>query len=261
MLRALLVIGFLFAFAAPAAADRYALSYEGFALGIINVGHASIDADVSADSYSIAATMESGGLLSWFERTHIEASASGEIADGAVRWRRYTLDHHYSRKHRVIDMQVGVDGAVAADINPTYRIWGDPRASDEQIRASRDPLSTLMAMAVDVGRSRRCEGAYPTFDGRFHYLLALSGGDIDHYSGGGYRGDVLKCALSYIAVAGFEARDRGRRRVPRGQVWFALAPDSRFAPPIHMAMPLSAGGATVRLTSWRRAIVSVADTN
>ncbi len=259
MLRALLALLFLCVLVTPARADRYALSYDGLALGFINVGRANVDADVGTDAYFIRATMDSGGMLSWFERTHIEASAAGAIANGAVHWRRYDLDHHYAKKHRVIAMRAGDDGAVTTEISPTYRIWGDPRASDDQIRRSRDPLSTLMAMAVDVGQTRRCSGAYPTFDGRFHYLLALSGGDVDRYNGGGFRGDVLKCTLSYIAVAGFEARDRGYRRVPHGQVWFALAPNSTFAPPIRMAMPLSAGGATVRLTSWRRVVVSVVD--
>ena len=70
----------------------------------------------------------------------------------------------------------------------------------------------MVAMAIDVGQTRRCAGAYPTFDGRFHYLLELSGGEIDDFDGAGYEGDVLKCSLAYIAVAGFEARDAGRRR-------------------------------------------------
>lgn len=245
--------------AAPAAADRFALSYDGLAFGFINVGHASLDADVSTTSYQITARMESGGLLSLFDRTDIEASASGLINNGAVRWMHYDLDHHYSRKHRVIVMQAGDDGAVTAQITPTYRLWGEPRASDEQIRRSRDPLSTLMAMAVDVGQSQRCTGAYPTFDGRFHYLLELGGGRIETYNGGGYRGAALHCILSYIAVSGFEANDRGRRRIPHGQVWFALTPNTTFAPPIRVVTPLAAGGATVRLTGWRRAIVAVTD--
>jgi hypothetical protein len=68
---------------------------------------------------------------------------------------------------------------------------------------------------------------------------------------------VLKCSLAYIAVAGFEQRDAGRRRIPHGQVWFALVPDSRFAPPVRISTPLSAGGAVVRLASFRRALVDV----
>lgn len=256
-MRAAVLALLLAAFAAPAYADRFSLSYDGAGLGIIPLGNVTVDADVSADSYEISATLNSGGLLNLFERTNLVASSSGDIRNGAVVWRRYDLDHHYSRKHRVVAMQAADDGAVTAEITPNYRIWGDPPASDEQKRHSRDPLSTMMAMAVDVGQTHRCAGSYPTFDGRFHYLLELSGGHIDHYDHAGYDGDVLKCSMSYIAVAGFEATDSGRRRVPRGEVWFALAPDSNFAPPVHISTPLSAGGAVIRLTRFTRAHVEI----
>lgn len=243
--------------AAPAAADRFALSYQGAAFGIIPLGDMSVDADVADDSYQISATMRSRGLLSLFEPTELRASASGLIVGASVRWRRYDLDHHYSRKHRTISLQTGDDGAVAAQINPNYRLWGEPPTTEGQRRISRDPLSTLVSMALDVGQTRRCAGAYPTFDGRFHYLLELAGGEIDRFRGGGYEGEVLKCALAYIAVAGFELRDRGRRRIPHGEVWFALTPDSAFAPPVRITTPFSAGGAVVRLTSWRRAEINI----
>lgn len=257
-MRALLTALFFCCCAGPAAADRFSLTYEGYALGVIGIGEVTLDAEVGPESYKIDATLRSSGLLNWFERTNIAASASGRLHNGAVRWERYDLDHHYSKKRRVIAMRAGADGAVSAEINPTYRLWGEPPASEAQRRGARDPLSSLMAMAVDVGQTRRCAGAYPTFDGRFYYLLELSGGDIEHMESGGYDGNVLQCALGYIAVAGYEASDRGRRRIPRGEVWFALPPDSTFAPPVRITTPLSAGGAVIRLAEWRRPIVTIA---
>jgi hypothetical protein len=243
--------------ATPAAADRFSLTYDGVGLGFVPLGGITVDANVEPDRYDVTATLESRGLLDLFERTNLRATSSGIINNGQVHWRRYDLDHRYSRKRRVIGMQAGEDGVVVAEITPNYRIWGQPPTSDEQRRRSRDPLSTMVAMAVDVGQSRRCSGVYPTFDGRFHYLMELSEGDIDRFEGGGYEGDVLKCRLAYIAVAGYEARDAGRRRIPEGEVWFALMPDTTFAPPVRIATPLSAGAATIRLASYRRARVDV----
>jgi hypothetical protein len=257
----LLALVGLFMFAAPAAADRFSLTYDGMGLGFVPLGGVTVDADVSEDTYSITATLQSRGLLNLFERTNLRAESSGVIRDGVVYWRRYDLDHHYSRKHRVIAMHAAEDGAVTTEITPNYRLWGEPPTSDAQRRRSRDPLSTMVAMSIDVGQTRRCTGAYPTFDGRFHYLMELAGGDIDHYRGGGYDGDVLKCSLAYIAVAGFERRDAGRRRIPHGEVWFALMPDTRFAPVLRIATPISAGGAVIRLASFRRARVDVQFTN
>ncbi|MBS0384230.1 MAG: DUF3108 domain-containing protein [Proteobacteria bacterium] len=256
------LVALLAAFVAtPAAADTFSLQYDGAALGIIPIGSISVDATIDENSYDVQTHMASGGLLSLFEHMNLAASASGEIDGDRVIWRRYDLDHHYARKHRVIEMNVEANGEVVAQINPTYRVWGTPPASDEQRRTARDPLSTMVAMAIDVGEHQRCEGSYPTFDGRFFYRLELSGGRTGHFDSAGYDGDVLKCSMAYVAVAGFEGTDSwGHRRIPRGEIWFALAPNSRFAPPVRVTTPLSAGGAVVRLTHWRRLIVDIQDT-
>jgi hypothetical protein len=246
--------------ATPAAADTFSLQYEGAALAIIPIGSISVDATIEDNSYDIHTHMVSGGLLSLFEHMNLAASASGSIEGDRVIWRRYDLDHQYARKHRVVAMNVAADGAVVTQINPTYRVWGAPAASDEQRRGARDPLSTMVAMAIDVGEHRQCTGAYPTFDGRFYYLLQLSGGRIGHFDSAGYDGDVLKCAMAYVAVAGFENTDSwGHRRIPQGEIWFALAPHSRFAPPVRVTTPLSAGATVVRLTHWRRVMVDIQD--
>ena len=60
------------AFASPAAADRYALTYDSAAVGVIDLGDVTIDATVNEDSYEISATLKSGGLLALFEPTKAE---------------------------------------------------------------------------------------------------------------------------------------------------------------------------------------------
>ena len=243
--------------ASPAAADRFLLRYNGAGLGFLPIGDMTVDADVDDDTYNITVTLTSGGLLNLFERTNLQATASGSIAGDAVRWRQYDLDHHYSHKRRVISMSTADDGAVSTTINPTYRIWGDPPADDAQKRTARDPLSTMVAMSIDAGATHRCGGGYLVFDGRFLYRLDITGGRIDHFYGGGYSGDVLKCSLAYVPVAGFEHRDGGYRQVRNGQVWFALAPGARFAPPVLISTPLSAGASVIRLNHWHRATVTI----
>jgi hypothetical protein len=246
--------------ATPAAADTFSLEYQGAALAIIPLGSITVDATIEDNSYDIQTHMQSGGLLNIFEHMNIAASASGVIDGDRVIWRRYDLDHRYSRKHRTVAMNVAADGEVVAQINPTYRVWGTPPASDQQRRNARDPLSSMVAMAIDVGEHQRCQGSYPTFDGRFYYRLELSGGARGHFNSAGYDGEVLKCSMAYVAVAGFEGTDSwGHRRIPQGEIWFALAPNSRFAPPVRVTTPLSAGGAVIRLTHWRRVMVDIQD--
>lgn len=253
----LLTLAFLCC-AGPAAAERYLLNYSGLALNLIPLGEISVDITLTPQHYDASAHLRSGGLLNLFERTDLQAQARGAIDASGVRWRRYTLDHHYSRKHRTIDMRPTAE-TIRARIDPNYRLWGDPPTSDAEKRASRDPLSTLVAMAIDISRTHQCGGAYPTFDGRFHYVMSLGDGHEERYRGGGYDGPVLQCELIYTAVSGFEATDAGRRRITQGHIWFALA-DPTFAPPVRISTPLSAGGAVIRLSSWQRVEVNVGDT-
>ena len=81
--------------------------------------------------------------------------------------------------------------------------------------------------------------------------------------GGGIAGLVSAYELGKrgISTELLEATDSwGGRRIPQGEIWFALAPHSRFAPPVRVTTPLSAGGAVIRLTHWRRVMVDIQET-
>ncbi len=244
--------------ATPAHADRFALEYDGDWLGFAPLGGARLDIAVGDTTYDATATIRSGGLLRLFERTNLLAAATGVVTPTGVRWRRYDLDHSYSRKRRVTSMRLGDGDAFRALITPNYRVWGTPPASDAEKRASRDPLSSLVAMSADVARTQACAGSYPTFDGRFRYDLVLSDGSRGNYDKGGYDGPVLKCRMRYVPVAGYDTRNENeRRRLPEGDIWFALVADSNIAPPVRVAMPAPVGSAVINLKKWRRAFVTV----
>jgi len=255
-MRILALLAALALVAAPAHADRFALTFKGRALGVLPLGDIVLDFFVDQGRYEARATLQSSGLVSLFERTQLIAESAGDVVSGDVRMGHYLLDHHYSHKHRTIDMRATPDG-VAATIQPNFRLWGEPPASDAQKRAARDPLSSMVAMAIDVKRDGACGRDYLTFDGRFLYRLELRGGEHDRVDAGGYDGPALRCTLRYVPVAGFEARDTGRRRFPQGDIWFALAPDSELAPPVRIRLPLALGNAHIALARWQRPNVSI----
>lgn len=246
------------AVAGPARAERFALEYEGAWFGVASLGNAQLDVAVGDTVYDAVATIRSGGLLRLFEKTDLTAAATGVVTPAGLAWRRYDLDHSYSKKRRVTSMRLGEDNAFRALITPTYRIWGTPPASDDDKRASRDPLTSLVAMGVEVAKTQRCAGSYPTFDGRFRYDLILTGGTRGRYDRGGYEGPVLKCRMRYVQVAGYDLRNENeRRRLPEGEIWFALVADSNIAPPVRVEMPAPVGSAVISLKKWRRAFVTV----
>ncbi|KAF0182265.1 MAG: DUF3108 domain-containing protein [Hyphomonadaceae bacterium] len=244
--------------AAPAHADRFALEYDGNLFGIAPLGGVTFDISTGPEDYDVKATLRTGGLLRLFERTDIVARTEGRIENGSVRWERYDLDHTYSGKRRVTAMQRSHDGLFSAQITPIYRDWGSPPATDEDRRTARDPLSSLAAMSVDVARTRRCEGAYATFDGLTRYDLVLSGGEVRRFDGGGYEGPALRCRMRYVQLRGFNpVNENQRRRQPEGEIWFALAENSNVAPPVRTVIPTPFGRAGIHLRKWRRASVDV----
>jgi hypothetical protein len=245
----------------PAAhAERYILAYRGAVFGIVDLGDVTLDIQADATAYEVTATLRSSPLMSLFERTRLSAQAEGQIdADGSVRWSSYALDHHYARKHRTVSMRTTSEG-VEAQIVPNYRLWGDPPTSDAQRRASRDPLSSLVAMSVQAARTHACAGDYPTFDGRFHYRLELRGGEMRRVDDDGFKGYALRCRLRYVPVAGFEPADGGRRnRIPEGEIWFALIDGAPIAPPIRASSPFAIGRAGLHLTRLQTPMVEVGD--
>ena len=177
-------------------------------------------------------------------------NAAGAIDRGRVAWRRYYLDHMYDGVHRYINMRP-TRTSVEASIEPTYPEWGQPATTDEQKTQARDPLSSLIAMASDVGATQRCAGDYMTFDGRWLYRIEVRRGEMEYLNHGPYRGWTMRCQLRYFPVAGFEPSDQGYRDPPPpGNIWFALIEGRRFAPPVRVTMPLPLGTAQLNLRSW-----------
>ena len=121
----------------------------------VPVGGVTVDADVTEDSYDISASLQSRGILNLFERTNLEARASGFIRNGDVHWARYDLDHRYSRKRRVVNMLVADDGAVLTQSLAIMEYLDDAGLGDTSL-LPKDPVdrahvrALALALACDV---------------------------------------------------------------------------------------------------------------
>ncbi len=252
-----ILVAVTIASAAPArAGDRFVMQYDGSAFGVIPLGGAMIDISVDDQTFLARATIKSGGLAVLFDRTDLAARSEGVVAAQGVSPARFQLDHSYAKKHRVTDMRLSPTG-VEAVIVPPHRDPEEIRPSAAQKRGVRDPLASLASMAVDVARTGRCEGVYPTFDGRFRYDLSLRAEGRDVHRGGGYDGPVLKCRLRYKPVAGYRTPERFSQRIPEAEIWFALIEGARVAPPVRISAPLPLGRAGIRLSTFHRPAVIV----
>lgn len=240
--------------AAPAHAERVLMNFDGSAYGIIPLGRAALDISIDLDQYQAGAQIQSGGLAALFDRTDLRAASAG-VAN-PVGFRTFDLDHAYARKRRVTSIRA-TETSIDSLSTPAFRVSVDP-PTEAQKREARDPLSSLVAMSAAVGRGGTCEGRYPTFDGRYRYDLVLRVEGRDRHAGGGYDGPVLKCRMRYVPVAGYDSPKAMSRRIPEGEIWFALEGAEGFAPPVRVSAPLPLGHATIRLASFKRVRVDVA---
>lgn len=244
---------------AQAAAERFAIEYEGAIYGVLDLGEIYLDLTVSEANYDVTAKLRSGGLLRLFEPTDLVAQAAGALNGDALSWSRYDLDHSYSKKRRVTSLRRDESGAISAQITPTYRLWGEPPASEAQKQEARDPLSSIVAMGVDVARGAGCAGNYPVFDGRHRYDLVLSDGREGRLNRGGFKGRAIKCKLRYVAIAGYNPSEQeGRARVPSGEIWFGLVEGAAIAPMVRAVIPTERGRAGISLKRFDRPTVIVA---
>ncbi|MGE3303681.1 MAG: hypothetical protein AB7M12_11265 [Hyphomonadaceae bacterium] len=261
MLRALASAACLIACATtPARADRFSLEYDGYALGLAPIGKVSFDITVGDGLYEAAAGMRAGGLLGLFQQQSIAAAARGQIVDGAPIWQSYLVDQQTEKKRRRTTLIAAPEGP-AVTMEPAFKVWGDPPASTEQKRAGGDPLSAILKMSIDAQQQRACSGVYPVFDGRYYYLLSLAGGDVAQFDDGGYDGPILRCALIYEPIAGYDERQQRKRRMRtrNGEIWFALTGGSLVAPPVRVVFPTPAGRTELTLSAWRRFTVDVGE--
>jgi hypothetical protein len=237
--------------------QRLLLEYDGGAYGVIPLGRATLDLSLDADgAYRAGATIRSSGLAALFDTTRLEAEALGRVQSSVLGWTNFRLDHAYARKRRVTYLQPTADD-VAAMITPTFSDAGNPPPTPAQRREARDPLSSLMAMAVQVGMSGRCDGTFPTFDGRYRYDLTLRRVGEGRFEAEGFDGRVQRCRIRYRPVAGYRTPRDMEKRIPEGEIWFALDAADGYAPPVRMAAPLPLGWAAIRLKTLRRADVVI----
>jgi hypothetical protein len=220
----------------------YAASWLGLPLGRI-----TYDVDYENGHFSIVSTMATGGVAAIFDDTKFTARATGMADHQSVRWTTYELDHSYAKKFRRTQMTVRPTG-VEVVITPRYSNLGDPPATPGQINAARDPLSTMLAVAHLAASRQTCAQRFPVFDGRFRYDLV--GADLGRREVhvGDYKGQVLRCRVQYVPVAGFnEATREEAPNLPMAEFWLGIDAKGSFAAPVRVAIPTPIGSAVAAL--------------
>lgn len=235
-------------FAPQAAAQTYRMQYEAQVLGVVTLGEASYEVSYGQGRYSARASVGTAGLARLFDQTRISSAAAGALGAAGPSWASYNLSHAYAAKFRRIDMRRDARG-VRTEAAPPFGNLGQVPATPAQQLSSHDPVTAIFALGRQVAASRACNGRAFVFDGRQHYRLALGGGSLGAFNGGGYQGPGLRCSLRYEPIAGFTDIDEARR-APLAEAWFGLGGD--FAPLLQLTIPTPLGAARLDLRAYER---------
>ncbi len=236
----------------PARAETLTLLYDGEAYRVIALGDAFLSVRLYAGAYTAEGQIRSAGLAALFADTDLTARASGRRQNQGVSPETYDLDHSYAGSTRKIQVRKDATGVVVR-AHPAFGYEGDPAPSEAHKRVGRDPLSTMISMGLDVAATRACPPSQRVFDGRYVYDVSFDRARIGHVSGHAYQGPVLSCRMRQTRIAGYRTRSDLLKRLPDGEITFALDAHPYFAPPCKVAAATPIGRATIRLRRIIRA--------
>ena len=183
------------------------MEYSGTVL-IFPIADLQLNARLSENDYAAAANFQSAGLLSWFDDTHIEATAVGYIRDDALVPYRYEHVNHASSKGRVVGIDFP-DGVATPDVNPPFGSMGEPPASFEERDGAADPVSVLLSLTIDALRGEdACSGVREVFDGKARYNLRFESSGADRVRTRAYDGDAEHCRAFLDPISGYDPDER-----------------------------------------------------
>lgn len=252
------IVAFAAVQAVPAFADPTASSLEAsYSLSFWDVGfgHLRYSETLRANSYSARAHFETQGMLGFFWKSIIDATADGGVGAHAVSPALY--DSHSRYRDRPLQ-----------EIKLTYQkdessVYFDPPIDQirfpvtrEQRKGAIDPMSALIAMLTGASADAKapCGTGVQIYDGRRRYNVQFAYVKderltLDH---GLYQGSAHLCELHFVPIAGYPQRLVMQRRDPPKMfadfvdVTETGAPNGRYVLPVKVWAELSLG--TVKAT-------------
>jgi hypothetical protein len=226
-----------------------AVRYEAFAAGFPVV---SFDFRVaeSEEGYALDGQVRTEGLLRIFYKLVMKTDTEGVIAAHELHPHQHEQHVEARGKQRVARLSYPGDGTVATLLEPPEDP-GRPKPTPQQTERTIDPLTALLAIGRAVARTGRCAGTFAVFDGRRRYDLVLhdEGTErIEKVGGMPYAGEVRRCPVSAVKIAGFSFDQDYSPHTTNGTVWFATPQPGGPALPVRIEFDSSWGFITVRLT-------------
>jgi hypothetical protein len=245
-----------FAQAPPRTLDvSYSLSFWG-----VDFGHIQYSNALKGDSYAAKAHFETQGMVGFFWKSLIDATADGGVGARSISPALYDSHSHYrDRPLQQIKLTYASDGASVL-FDPPVDLIRFP-VTREQQKGAIDPMSALISMLVGTSAAPKtpCGTGAQVFDGRRRYDVQFTYVKDEKLSlnHGLYEGSAYLCELHFVPIAGYPQRLIMDKRDPPKMfadfidVAETGTPNGRYVVPVKVWAELSLGMVTATLDTIR----------
>ena len=229
----------------------YSLSFWG-----ITFGHIQYSNSLKGASYDAKAHFETQGMVGFFWKSLIDATANGGVGAHAVSPVLYD-SHSRNRDHPLQEVKLTyANDGVSVLFDPPVDLTRFP-VTREQQKGAVDPMSALISMLVgtSAGAKAPCGTGAQVFDGRRRYdvLFTYVKDEKLSLNHGLYQGSAHLCELHFVPIAGYPQRLIMDRRDPPKMFADFIdlsetgTPNGRYVMPVKVWAELSLGTVTANL--------------
>ncbi len=245
----------LFATAAPAQAETFAINYSVRLLGL-SVGTATLTGAMDPGGYKLAVTAQLTGVATVLSHARGAATATGVFVQGRVAPNTFATTSANDTMTRTIRIAMQAGNVKAAQISPPFDPWPDRiPILEQQKRNIIDPLSALIMPVASndaVIGPAACARTLPVFDGWTRFDVPLSYAGRRDIEVKGYAGPVAVCTARYVPISGHRDRPVVKYMADNRDmdVWLAPIGATRVNAPMRMSVETMVGKVVIEATEF-----------
>lgn len=223
------------------------LTYEVYARGFPIL---TLDLRIAetGSAYKVEGLFRTVGVIDWLADFVLRSESRGAVVAGALRPRVHESAAHSRKGDRRAHLDYGGDGTVATVLSPAAAEPGHALPTPQQTVGTLDPLSAVLAIHHEVVRSGSCGMRMPVFDGRRRYDLVLADEGMGRLASSASAGEVRRCSVDLVKIAGFSSDLGVPPHTDHGQVWILPAQGGAPAVPARIEFGSDWGPIVVQMT-------------
>lgn len=244
--------------AAPALAQgrmeaKYRLSLAG-----LEIGKASLTAEIGDSEYSLIGTGRVAGLMRALSSGKGSAAARGVLSQVKISPRLFAVSAEAGGKPESIRFAMTPTGVTDLVVDPPTKPAADRiEITEANLVGVIDPLSGAFPQVpgpADPLSAAACKRTIPVFDGRQRFDLALSFERLEPVKiEKGFSGTAVVCQVRYIPVAGHRPTRSAIKYMRENKdirIWLVPVAGTRVLAPFKVSVDTPVGNVELEATSF-----------